>query len=531
MSMKQGRSVMGGKGPITRIFIEIRCFYQFIGSFDLTVGPPRANVQVVVLNEEITSMRLLVAFIGLTAAAWAADAGAPSTSVTFNKDVLPILQQNCQSCHRPGNIAPMSFLTYESTRPWAKAMKAATATKKMPPWFADPQYGHFSNDRRLKPNEIETIAKWADNGAPQGDAKDAPAPIEWPSSGWVTKPDVALKGVPYPVPAKPPKNVIEWANYLTPTGFTKDTWVTSIELKPSELGVTHHICTSFVPHDPKAVYNTPVWVDKQRDDLGVEVAPGERKFFAPTADGKGREIPLPKNPTPAQLGAAFAASTGGGAGIGIGFVCYVPGRELHDFRPLNAGLMVPAGWDVAWQIHYTPNGKEATDKPELGLTIAEQTPARTIIESPGGGNQATFAIPPHAANYAPEPAEVTFLEDVQLVWMAPHMHLRGKDMTYKVVYPDGKTETVLSVSHYDFNWQLGYDVATPIKLPKGSKMVVEAHYDNSENNKFNPDPNRTVFMGNMTWEEMFSPFFAVTVDKGVNPRKVMKSPFPGVGGA
>src|SRR5499425_2269821 len=211
-------------------------------------------------------------------------------AVTFNKDVLPILQRNCQTCHRPGNIAPMSFLTYESTRPWAKAMRAAVVTRKMPPWFADPQYGHFSNDRSLKQQEIDAIVQWVDNGAPQGDATDAPSPIQWAENGWTTKPDLVLKGVPYTVPPTPDRNVIEWMTLVTPTGLTKDTWITSVEIKPSELSVTHHICVSFIPHRPDAVYNTFMWVDKQRDKTGAEVPPSARKVLAPTADGKGRDL-------------------------------------------------------------------------------------------------------------------------------------------------------------------------------------------------------------------------------------------------
>src|SRR6516165_9579398 len=225
------------------------------------------------------NFRLCVAM----AFAVAASAADISGTITFNKDVLPILQKNCQGCHRPGNIAPMSFLTYESTRPWAKAIKAAVITRKMPPWFADPRYGHFENDPSLKAREIDTIAKWADSGAPKGDDKDAPPPLQWAGNGWITKPDVILKGMPYTVPAAPVRNVIEWMTLITPSGFTKDTWVTSVEIKPSELAVTHHICISFIPHRPNVTYDTLLWVDKQRDDSGVEVAPSERKFVLPSA--------------------------------------------------------------------------------------------------------------------------------------------------------------------------------------------------------------------------------------------------------
>jgi len=450
-------------------------------------------------------------------------------SVTFNKDVLPILQRNCQTCHRPNNIAPMSLLTYGSTRPWAKAMKAAVVTRKMPPWFADPQFGHFANDPSLTQSEIDTIVKWADSGAPQGDSNDAPPPLQWPENGWTTKPDIVLKGVPYTVPPTPARNVIEWMTLTTPTGFTKDTWVTSVEIKPSELAVTHHICISFVPHRPDAVYNTLLWVDKQRDGDGVEVAPSERKFALPTADGRGRELPARAD---ARRRDAGANNTGGdGRGAGLGFTCYVPGRALSDFRPFNAALLIPAGYDVSWTIHYTPNGAELTDKPRIGLTIAKEPPQRLLIEGFGGTDPAKFAIPPNDGNYAPAPSEITFMENADLVWMSPHMHLRGKDMTYKLILPDGKEQIVLNVPRYDFNWQLGYQLAQPIKVLKGSKLVVIGHYDNSANNKFNPDPNRTVYQGNMTWEEMFAPFFAITVDKSVDPAKALKIPFTGPGGA
>lgn len=455
-----------------------------------------------------------------TFSALAAEVSSTNGTATFNKDVLPILQRNCQGCHRPGQIAPMSFLTYDSTRPWAKAIKTAVAMRKMPPWFADPQYGHFANDRSLKQAEIDTLVKWADTGAAQGDPKDAPSAIQWPENGWTTKPDMVMKGMPYPVPAAPAKNVIEWVNVLTPGNFTKDTWVTSIEIRPTEYSVTHHLCSSFVPHRENAKYNIPVWVDKQRDEAGVEVAPSERQLTLPTADGKGRVVAHEGPP----------AGDGPG-GVGIGFVCYVPGRSLHDFRPHHAALRVPAGYDISWQLHYTPNGKDVTDIPELGLTTMDHAPERVMIESFGGGaNPATFAIPPNDPNWAPDPSNIVFHEDAELVWLAPHMHLRGKDMTYTLIYPDGKSQVVLSVPHYDFNWQLGYELAEPIKIPKGSKLVVVAHYDNSANNKYNPDPTRTVYQGNMTWEEMFTPFFAVTVEKGVNPMKVVTIPFPAANG-
>ncbi|HJT89277.1 MAG TPA: hypothetical protein VJ732_15525 [Bryobacteraceae bacterium] len=471
-------------------------------------------------------MHTRVLLFGTLLSAWAMAAEVtPAGPVTFHKDIEPILQRHCQTCHRPGNIAPMSFLTYQSTRPWAKAMKVAVLTRKMPPWSADPKYGHFSNNPSLAQNDIDTLVKWVDGGAPAGDEKDAPPAIQWPENGWSTKPDLILEGKAYTVPARTRNDVIEWMTLTTPTGFTKDIWVTSVEIKPSELAVTHHICISFVPHRADTVYNTFLWTNKQRDAEGVEVAPAERKRELPTADGKGRELPArPRGNTPP--GAADENSAAERAGsVGLGFTCYVPGRSLSDFRPFHAALLIPAGYDINWTIHYTPSGNEATDRPEIGLTVSQAAPERLLIESFGGTDPSQFAIPPNDPDYAPAPSVATFLTDAELVWMSPHMHLRGKDMLYKLVFPDGREQTVLNVPHYDFNWQLGYNLAQPIHVPKGSKLIVVGHYDNSVNNKFNPDPNRTVYQGNMTWEEMFAPFFAITVDKGVNPAKVLRIPF------
>src|SRR5215510_9721780 len=279
-------------------------------------------------------------------------------SVTFNKDVLPILQRNCQTCHRPNNIAPMSFLSYETTRPWAKAMKNAVVTRKMPPWSADPQYGHFENDPSLKQSEIDTIAEWADSGAPKGDDKDAPPPLQWPENGWTTKPDLILKGVPYTVPAAPAKNVIEWMTLTTPTGFTKDTWVTSVEIRPSELAVTHHICISFVPHRPDVKYNVPQWRDVIRDDKGIEIPQVRER--RPRAVAPAPE-PLPR------------------VSDDSGQECYLPGTQALDYRPQHAGKLIPAGTDILFNVHYTPNGKEVVDRPQVGFTVSKEAPENKYI--------------------------------------------------------------------------------------------------------------------------------------------------------
>jgi len=428
-----------------------------------------------------------------------------SSSITFNKDVLPILQKNCQGCHRPGQVAPMSFLTYESTRPWAKAMKTAVASRKMPPWFADPQYGHFNNDRSLPQVDIDTIVKWADSGAPQGDSKDAPPPVQWPESGWQIKPDVIVQGPVYEVPAK---SIVEWTWVPVPSGFTKDTWVTSVEVKTETIQVTHHICLSFRPHSPDVQYGT---MKTNRQNIERDAEGNE------TLESKLRNR---QQFAPGQVRTQQAAQQAGGGGIEE---CYEPGRQAADFRPYNAAKLIPAGTDIWVNLHYTPNGNPYTDHVQIGFTLAKEEPQRKYLalSTSSPNDPEHFAIPPNDPNWESPPAVVTFNQDVELVGLMPHMHLRGKDMIFKLEYPDGRKETVLNVPHYDFNWQLWYD--TSLKVPKGTKMTVIAHYDNSPNNKFNPNPNRTVYYGDQTWEEMMFPSYGVIVEKNADPRRVVSN--------
>jgi hypothetical protein len=443
--------------------------------------------------------RYCIAGLLAAGAAMAADV-AP---VTFNRDVLPILQKNCQTCHRPNQVAPMSFLTYKEARPWAKAMKTAVALRKMPPWFADPQYGHFTNDRSLKTGEIETIAKWADAGAPEGDPKDAPPAVQWPE-GWQIQPDIIVQGPAFDVPAHPKNNVVEWVSVTIPSGFTKDTWITSVQIKPEFPGVTHHMCLGFNPHSPDVKYFEPVWDTKERDEEGSAI-PAKGRTFGPAQPGKG-----PRS---------------------MAEDCYLPGNVAADYRAFQAAKLVPAGSDITLNMHYTPNGTAVTDHIRIGFTVAKEPPQRRYLSllTSSPADPKLFAIPPNDGNWQSPPAEVTFNQDVELVFMMPHMHFRGKDMTYTLEYPDGRKEIVLNVPHYDFNWQLGY--VTSLKVPKGTKLRVDAHFDNSLNNKFNPNPNKTVYYGEMTWEEMMNPFFGVLVDKDADPKKIVTFRGPAANGA
>src|SRR5687768_1329038 len=211
----------------------------------------------------IPVVAVLTAALGTQAAPAANQGAAPA--VTFHKDVVPVLQENCQSCHRPGQIGPFSMLTYKETRPWARAIKQAVMTRAMPPWFADSRYGHFNNDRSLEQFDIDRIAAWVDAGAPEGNPADAPPPLAWPEGGWQIKPDVAFDPPPYPVPAK---GIVEWERIAFPAPFKEDTWVRSVEILPGVPAVVHHLCFGFQKHRPTTPYGVYQWMDVPRDENG-----------------------------------------------------------------------------------------------------------------------------------------------------------------------------------------------------------------------------------------------------------------------
>ena len=245
----------------------------------------------------------------------------------------------------------------------------------------------------------------------------------------------------------------------------------------------------------------PNWSESPRDEEGAAI-----KAEAPAAP---------------RIGGAGAGRQAG-TDVGGGFNCYVPGRSADDYRPFGAGKLIPAGSDISVQVHYTPIGKEIVDRPLIGFTVADKAPAKRWISYGIVGGGPSFAIPPNEGNYKSPPFDLTFTADVELVEFMPHMHVRGKSMTYHLVYPDGRDQIVLSVPKYDFNWQLLYQPAKTIRVPKGTRMYVEAYFDNSKANRFNPNPERTVYLGRMTWEEMMAPFFGVLIDSSVDPSQVLK---------
>jgi hypothetical protein len=467
-------------------------------------------------------VRLTLASLAVAAIATAADQPSP---VTFTKDVLPILQKNCQSCHRPGQVAPMSLLSYQETRPWARAIKNAVTLKKMPPWFADPAYGHFTNDRSLNQRDIDILAKWADTGAPEGDPHAAPPPVQWPHDGWTIQPEVVMALPPHDVPAK---GVLEWELIAFPAPFKGDTWLTSMEILPGDASVVHHICFSFEKHRPTTQYNRYEWVHVPRDTSG-NPTPGNSGFgdlpnmMTAVRDVGSTDVTLtPGRPTLRQTND----------------FCFIPGNSVDDYRDWNAGKLVPAGSDIIFSLHYTANGKATVDRTKIGFTVAKTAPKKkfvvqgagedTPVIAPSAANARAvfasaynpdFAIPPNDGNYLAPPMEIAFLKDVELVRLRPHAHVRGKSAQYKITYPDGREEIVLNVPHYDFNWQLAYGMA--LELPKGSRMRFEFRYDNSAGNKNNPDPNRWVYQGFQSWEEMMAPNVGFIVDRDADVAGLM----------
>jgi hypothetical protein len=372
----------------------------------------------------------------------------PARNVTYTKDVAPILFKSCTDCHRPTMFAPMSLMTYDEVRPWARAIKQRVANREMPPWHAEGPMGIFKNDPRLSKAEIDTISAWVDAGAPKGADKDMAATPKYQDGGWtIGKPDAIVSmAVEYHIPAD---GIVPYLNFRVPTNFDEDKWIQAYEFRPSNRAQVHHIVASIAP--------------------------------------------APSNGAPASSSPVVAAEGMGGLG---NLVPSRPGVVL----PPGVAKLLPAHSDIILQMHYTTNGAASTDRTEVGLIFAKEPPKQAVVGG-GGLTNVNFVIPPNDPNFEVR-TKRTLPEDTLLWSMMPHMHVRGKDMTYIAHYPDGHSEVLLSVPHYDFNWQTTYEFVRPKLLPKGTEVEVIAHYDNSSGNKNNPDPSHEVRWGDQTWEEM-----------------------------
>jgi hypothetical protein len=383
---------------------------------------------------------------------------------TFNKDVAPILYKNCTGCHRPGEIGPMSLMTYNDARPHAKAIRDEVGDGNMPPWHADPKYGRFMNDRSLSEKDRETLLRWVNNGAPEGNKADLP-PAPRYEDGWsIGTPDVVFD-MPeaFTVPAE---GMIEYEYFYVPTNFGEPKWVDAIEIRPGNRELVHHVLAYYVAEPD--VKRQPLF---QRNQAQSTFPDRKQQPTHPRRNDK----------TPKRLIATYA-----------------PGTNPQVFRPGTA-VRLEAGGVIEFQMHYTANGKAGTDRSKIGLRFSRDPKPREILVN--HFYNASFKLPAGQENIRVD-AELTFVSDTVVYGLFPHTHVRGNKWEYTLELPDGTKKTILSVPRYDFNWQTYYMFAEPLTLPKGSKLVSSAWYDNSSRNKSNPDSKSDVTWGDQTWEEM-----------------------------
>ena len=422
-------------------------------------------------------MRSIILFAAIPA--FAAD-------TTFSGGASQVLAKRCAACHRTGEIGPMPLTSYAEARPWAKAIKQAVVSRTMPPWHADAASSkHIANSRLLTVAEIQTIVDWADGGAKEGTPVKA-ARVEPTNTAWrLGEPDLIVRVPGYKVPAK---GTVDYTFLITPTAFDQDKWIAAAEFRIDKRNVVHHMNAFIRP--PGSIY--------------LEGVPA-RQFHVATKTERGARKPGQSEPDRREL-----------------LIGYEPGYRPTPWGEGRAKLL-RKGSDVVFEIHYTANGTEYTDNSELGIYFAKQPPRERVVTiSPADSR---LAIPPHDADYRSR-ATATFSGDAQLLAMQPHMHLRGKAFRIDATYPDGRKETLLSVPKYDFNWQTTYFLKSPLSLPAGTVLECEAAFDNSANNRFNPDPARTIQWGDQSWEEMNIGFMEIVVKADQNPDVVVLSDQP-----
>jgi len=373
----------------------------------------------------------------------------------FYRDIMPILVDHCQECHRPGQMAPMPLGTFAEVRPWAKSVREMVRTRKMPPWFADPCCGKFANDRSLADSQIEKISQWVEAGAPAGDPKAAPAPRHWNDTWNLGSPDAVLAVEPFRVPARGP---LDYQRFVVHTGFKQDRWIQAVEVRPGARQVVHHVVVYI--REPGAT-----WLKGQTKADILEV--------------------------------------------------YAPGTAPERW-PEGMAKLIPAGSDLVFEIHYTPKGKAVTDQTRAAVIFAKSKPAKRVLTLQISND--TFEIPAGDPDYRVT-AWGSLPNDALLLGFFPHMHLRGKAFEFSRILANGLPEVLLRVPHYDFYWQLFYRLATPLPLKKGTKLVCTAWYDNSPNNPRNPDPSADVHYGEQSDSEMMIGFFDVAVDASVDKQR------------
>jgi Copper type II ascorbate-dependent monooxygenase, C-terminal domain len=427
--------------------------------------------------------------------------------VTFTRDIAPIFFKNCAECHRAGEAAPMSLLSYKDARPWARSIKEKVATKQMPPWHADPHYGEFSNDRRLNQSQIDAITSWVDHGAKEGDPKDLPPAPKFVEGWTIGKPDMVLQ-MPeeFTLEASGPD---EYQYFEIPTNFKEDVYVQMAEARPGNRKIVHHIIAFVSP---------PSKDGKQPQFTKEEIEKFQREAEKKSIFRKEGFLMRMKPGTPVFDDGCSLPNGGNGESLDTtqesrGFdllVGFAPGMPAGV---MEAGSVkkIPAGSKLLLQLHYSKTtGKVEKDRSSIGLIFAKQPPDKHVYTH--GIANVYFQVPPGADNHKVTSCWTT-KEDIHLQTLMPHMHLRGKAMKFEAVYPDGHSEVMMDVPNYSFSWQTVYYLKKPVALPKGTKIVVTALFDNSTRNKYNPDPAQAVRFGDPTYDDMMIGWISYTVDK------------------
>ena len=412
--------------------------------------PERSTVLLLVL---LATLAAPGAFAASPATAAAADAD----TVTWAEHIAPILHESCVTCHRPGQVAPMSLLTYDQARPWAKSILKVTRDRTMPPWFANPEHGKFVEDARLTDEQLETLDRWVASGMPAGDLARAPQPPTFESTWRIGEPDATFTAEPYEV-ADEVEDHYQWLQVENP--IDQERWIKAIEVRPGFPEVVHHQLTYLGPP-------------------GATIA---------SVQGAG------------TLDLTFV----GGWGPGVAPLIF----------PDGYGMRMPPNSTLFFQMHYhkTPGpGTGGTDQTKIGLEFYDQAPENVMetlwLVDP------VLNIPPGEANYQ-STSWIDFEHDAVLFDYTPHMHLRGRSMVFTADYANGKQEILLDVPSYDFDWQLTYTPTEPKLLPAGTRLGVKAVFDNSADNPDNPDPAAWVRFGEKTTDEMMVGFIHYTyVDK------------------
>ena len=433
-------------------------------------------------------------------------AAKPSASPTFTRDVAPIFYKNCTNCHRPGQIAPMSLLTFKDARPWAKSIATQVSKGAMPPWHADPSHGEFLNDRRLTDAERALVVAWANGGAPEGNPKDLPAPPTYAGEWMIGQPDAVFSmQEDYPVPAE---GTVAYQYFTIPTNTTEDHWIQAMEVRAGDPKVLHHVIVYAATPPPATPPQAPAVPAAGSAAQPPAQRPAPLFVFAegtaniPAGQTGGPPLPPEQRKTsgpndrmpPRRMGPAIGG--------------FAPGQFMRVYQDGSA-MKLPAGATLIFQMHYTPAGKPTTDRTRIGVRFAKEKPQTEVRFASliNGG----LHIPAGVADQKID-AEMTITQDITLWSMIPHTHVRGIRWTYDATYPDGRKETILSVPKYDFNWQTDYVFRQPLKFPKGTKLHATAWYDNSPANKSNPDPTKEVWWGDQTWEEMMYTGMTFSID-------------------